>query len=59
MHTDRSLGWPARFSRRLPIPGAGISTFTLKCQSVSGALTLHADGDTLYGPVSLSVTVVG
>ena len=58
MHGDRSLGWPARFARRLPIPGAGDYTFALKCQSVNGALTLHADADTLYGPISLDVAVV-
>jgi hypothetical protein len=58
MHGDRSLGWPARFARRLPAPGAGVSTFTLNAQSVSGALTLHADADTLYGPISLSVAAI-
>ena len=58
MHGDRSLGWPARFARRLPSPGAGVSTFTLKCQSVSGAITLHADADVLYGPIGLSVAAV-
>jgi hypothetical protein len=59
MHGDRSLGWPARFARRLPVPGAGLWTFTLNAQSVAGALTLHADADTLYGPISLTVAVVG
>jgi hypothetical protein len=59
MHTDRSLGWPARFTRRMAIPGAGVATFTLKCDSVSGAITLHADGDVSYGPISMSVAVVG
>jgi len=59
MHGDRSLGWPARFGRRLPVAGAGVVTYTLSCQSVSGNITLRADGGAAYGPISVSVAVVG
>jgi hypothetical protein len=58
MHGDRSLGWPARFGQRLPIAGAGVVTYTLSCQSVSGNVTLRGDGGVLYGPIALSVSVV-
>ena len=59
LHGDRSLGWPARTARRLPIPGPGTYTFTVAAQSISGNVTLQADADANYGPISAAVTVVG
>jgi hypothetical protein len=58
LHTDRSLGWPLRSARRLPIAGAGTVTYTVTAQSLSGAVTLHADADVAYGSMSASLTVV-
>ena len=59
VHTDRSVGWPMRSARRLPIPGAGTYSFDCACDALSGGVTLHADDDVSYGPITATVTVVG
>jgi hypothetical protein len=53
------FAWPCRLSRQLPIPGAGSYSFAVSCTSVSQPVTLHADSGAAFGPMSLSVAVVG
>jgi hypothetical protein len=53
------FAWPARLSRQFPAPGAGSFTFAVSVTSVSQPVTLHADGGAAYGPIALSVAVVG
>jgi hypothetical protein len=53
------FAWPCRLSRQLAIPGAGSYSFAVSCTSLSQPVTLHADTGASYGPVSMSVAVVG
>jgi hypothetical protein len=53
------FAWPVRLVRQLPVPGAGSCTFAVSCTSISQPVVIHSDAGASYGPLSLSVRVVG
>jgi hypothetical protein len=53
------FSWPARLSRQFPAPGAGAFTFAVSCRSLSQPVVVHADTGAAFGPVVMSISVLG